>query len=197
MTLALAHALGRPLAHPPAEILHRLLESQGAKWLRLVLRAERLTADKLNRLRSSSFMLVWSDVCCNESSIFSNIHESFDWRIRLSIGMIDGHFTFRYRISKTGLRYAHGLKSWIRRPLFTATIFLKLRVMRESKHEIGLLVVRHIFMIVQVSQILMLLVDVGSLLQPLKLSLESLSLLLLGISAIDIEVSLFNELLEL
>ena len=142
-------------------------------------------------------MLVWSDVCRNDSSIFSNIHESFDWRIRLSIGMIDRHFTIRYRMSKTGLGYAHGLKSWIRRLLFTPTVFLKLRVVRESKHEIGLLVVWHIFMIVQVSQILMFLVDVGSLLQPLKLSLESLRLLLLGISAIDIEVSLFNELLEL
>ena len=43
----------------------------------------------------------------------------------------------------------------------------------------------------------MLLVDVGFLLQPLKLGLKPLRLLLLGIRTIDVEVSLFNELLEL
>ena len=43
----------------------------------------------------------------------------------------------------------------------------------------------------------MILVDVGFFLQPLKLGLKPLRLLLLGISTIDIEISLFNELLEL
>ena len=43
----------------------------------------------------------------------------------------------------------------------------------------------------------MMLVDVGFLLQRLKLSLEPLHLLLLGIGTIYIEVSLFNEFLEL
>ena len=144
-------------------------------------------------------MQVWRGAACsNVGSVFGRTHESFDWRIHLSISMIDGHFTTLDRVCKACLRYTHRLKPLIwRRFITTATIFLKLRIVRESEHKIGFLVVWHIFVIVQISQVLMLLVNVGSLLQPLKLGLKPLRLLLLGISTINVKVSLFNELLEL
>ena len=93
-------------------------------------------------------MLVWLGVCSNKSFVFGRTHESFDWRVRLSVSMIDGHFTTLYRVFEARLRYSHRLKPLIWRFIATATVFLKLRVVRESEHEIGFLVVWHIFVIV-------------------------------------------------
>ena len=68
--------------------------------------------------------------------------------MRLSVSMIDGHFTTLYRVFEARLRYSHRLKPLIWRFITTVTIFLKLRVVRKAEHEIGFLVVRHIFVIV-------------------------------------------------
>ena len=69
--------------------------------------------------------------------------------------------------------------------------------MRKSEREISFLVIWHVFVKVQVCLICVLLVDLGSLLKFLELSLEPSCLLLLGIDAVYVKVSLLNEMLEL
>ena len=92
MTLALSHALRRPLARViTAKILHSLMEGQGAKRLTLVFNSERSTTDQLTRLRCSSLVIIWS-VGGYKSSIACMIQKSLVRRIRISLSMVNGHF---------------------------------------------------------------------------------------------------------